>query len=172
MTIPNVQRWMCLALPAVLCACAGEANENVAEQSADTAVVVEQPLRFAPELGVQLDSMMQTPSGVHYVDVRAGRGAAATIGKSVTVEYKAWLPDGTLYEQRPNAAEGWGASEFVLGTSAPVPGLDEGMDGMRAGGVRRIVVPADQGYGLIGRPADVPANSPVVFEIRLLSVRD
>jgi hypothetical protein len=44
--------------------------------------------------------------------------------------------------------------------------------GMRAGGVRRIVVPADQGYGLIGRPADVPANSPVVFEIRLLSVRD
>jgi FKBP-type peptidyl-prolyl cis-trans isomerase FkpA len=128
-------------------------------------------LTFAPALGVSLDSMTKTASGVYVQDLEVGSGAIATGGKRVVVEYRAWLPNGTLYEERPNA-EGWGASEFLLGESAPVPGLVYGMEGMRAGGVRRIVVPPEHGYGLVGRPAGVPAGSTLIFQVRLTAVRD
>jgi FKBP-type peptidyl-prolyl cis-trans isomerase FkpA len=91
-------------------------------------------------------------------------------GTTVTVEYRGWLPDGTLFEKRPSD-EGFGLSEFVVGEDAPVEGLDYGMRGMRVGGVRRIVVPPEHGYGLVGRPAGVPAGSVLVFEVRLVGVR-
>lgn len=162
-------------LPAVLlvvqaCGDAEPDRSQVQPRSADTAAAAEAEVHFAAELGIDLDSMSRTPAGVYYRDVRVGRGAVAAVGSGVTVEYRAWLPDGRLYEQRPNA-EGWGASEFVLGESAPVPGLNEGMSGMRAGGVRRIVVPPEQGYGFVGRPAGVPPAATLVFEVRLIAVR-
>jgi FKBP-type peptidyl-prolyl cis-trans isomerase FkpA len=125
---------------------------------------------FAPELGVSLPDMQQTAEGVHYRNVREGGGRAAEPGVTVTAEYRGWLPDGTLFEQRPND-EGFGLSEFVMGEDAPVEGLDYGMRGMRVGGVRRIVVPPEHGYGLVGRPAGVPAGSALVFEVRLVGVR-
>jgi FKBP-type peptidyl-prolyl cis-trans isomerase FkpA len=126
---------------------------------------------FAPELGVELDAMTQTSAdGVFIHDVRPGRGRAAAAGDAVTIEYRGWLPDGTLFEQRPSP-DGFGASEFVLGTDAPVPGLNVALEGMRPGGVRRAVLPPEHGYGLVGRPAGVPANSPLVFEVRLTAVR-
>jgi FKBP-type peptidyl-prolyl cis-trans isomerase len=125
---------------------------------------------FAPELEVVLSDMQQTAEGVHYRNVREGSGRAAEPGTTVTAEYRGWLPDGTLFEQRPND-EGFGLSEFVMGEDAPVEGLDYGMRGMRVGGVRRIVVPPEHGYGLVGRPAGVPAGSALVFEVRLVGVR-
>ncbi|HSJ24245.1 MAG TPA: FKBP-type peptidyl-prolyl cis-trans isomerase [Longimicrobiales bacterium] len=128
-------------------------------------------VRFAPETGVELDAMTRTDEGIYIQDVREGRGAEAQIGSGVSVEYSAWLPDGTLFEQRPSA-DGFGLSEFVLGEDAPVAGLDVGIAGMRAGGIRRIVLPPEHGYGLVGRPAGVPTNAILVFEVRLLSVRN
>jgi FKBP-type peptidyl-prolyl cis-trans isomerase FkpA len=128
-----------------------------------------QAVAFAPELEVDLATMEATPEGVHYRDVREGRGREVGPGDEVTVEYRGWLPDGTLFEQRPSA-EGFGLSEFVIGESAPVEGLGFGMSGMRVGGVRRIVVPPEHGYGLVGRPAGVPAGSALVFEVRLVGV--
>jgi FKBP-type peptidyl-prolyl cis-trans isomerase FkpA len=120
---------------------------------------------------VNLDSMTETRSGVYVQDLAVGRGATAMAGRIVVVEYRAWLPDGTLFEERPNA-EGWGPSEFRLGAGAPVPGLIYGIEGMRVGGERRMVVPAEHGYGLVGRPAAVPAGSTLVFQVRLIAVRD
>jgi FKBP-type peptidyl-prolyl cis-trans isomerase FkpA len=128
-------------------------------------------VNFAPELQVDLDAMTRTAEGVYLQDVRDGRGAEAEAGRAVSVEYRAWLPDGTLFEQRPSP-DGFGLSEFVLGENPPVDGLTFGMAGMRTGGVRRIVLPPEHGYGLIGRPEGVPANAVVVFEVRLLAVRD
>jgi len=140
---------------------------GAAQAAADSVVAS----RFAPELAVNLDSMTETVSGVYVQDLKLGSGATATAGKRVVVEYRAWLPNGTLFEERPNA-EGWGPSEFLLGEGAPVPGLVYGIEGMRVGGVRRIVVPAEHGYGLVGRPAGVPAGSTLVFRVRLMGVRD
>lgn len=128
-------------------------------------------IELAASLGVNPDSMTEVSDGVRIQDVRAGSGGAVVAGSTVRAEYKAWLPDGTLFEQRPSA-DGFGASEFVIGAeSAPVPGVSTGMLGMKSGGVRRILVPATQGYGLIGRPANVPATSPLLFEVTLLNLR-
>jgi FKBP-type peptidyl-prolyl cis-trans isomerase len=127
-------------------------------------------VQFAPELGVNLDSMAVMTDGVFMQTLRNGTGAVAENGRSVTVEYKAWLPDGTLFDQRPSP-EGFGNAEFMMGVSPPVPGLGAGMTGMRVGEVRRIVIPGEQSFGLVGRPEGVPANSPVVFEVRLVNVR-
>jgi FKBP-type peptidyl-prolyl cis-trans isomerase FkpA len=161
------------ALLAVQTAACGGADAPVSRQETTPAAAADTvaELVFAPALGVVLDSMTETSSGVYVQDLQAGRGTAATAGRRVTVEFRAWLPDGTLYEERPNA-EGWGASEFLLGADAPVPGLSDGIEGMRVGGVRRIVVPAERGYGLVGRPASVPAGSVLVFRVRLVGVAD
>jgi FKBP-type peptidyl-prolyl cis-trans isomerase FkpA len=126
---------------------------------------------FAADLAVRLDSMTRTEEGVYVQDMQAGRGRVAATGDAVVLEYQAWLPDGTLFEQRPSP-EGFGPSGFVLGADAPVPGLNAGVVGMRPGGVRRVVVPAELGYGLVGRPAGVPAGTALVFEVRLLRVSD
>jgi FKBP-type peptidyl-prolyl cis-trans isomerase FkpA len=126
---------------------------------------------FDAELGIRLDEMTRSEEGIYIDDIRDGRGAAASPGRQVVVEYRAWLPDGTLFEERPSP-EGFGPSAFVLGENAPVPGLNAGIEGMRPGGVRRLVVPPEHGYGLVGRPTGVPAGSTLVFEVRLLRVSD
>jgi FKBP-type peptidyl-prolyl cis-trans isomerase FkpA len=125
-------------------------------------------VRVAPELGVELEQMMHT-DGVYVQDSRVGSGPPAEPGRTVVLEYRAWLADGTLYEQRPND-EGFGAAEVVLGEAQP-QGLNAGVSGMRVGGTRRIVIPPALGYGLVGRPAGVPAGATLVYEVRLRAVR-
>jgi FKBP-type peptidyl-prolyl cis-trans isomerase FkpA len=154
----------------IMTACADGGTPAAGSATRESATEQASPA-FASELGIDLDAMTTTPGGVRYLDVQVGRGAEVQPGRHVTVEYRAWLPDGTLFEERPNAA-GWGPSEFLLGASAPVPGLNEGMTGMRAGGTRRIVIPSELGYGLVGRPAGVPDESTLVFEVRVTAVRD
>jgi FKBP-type peptidyl-prolyl cis-trans isomerase len=168
---PVMKRAALLVLAMTLCAC-GNQQQRTDGATAEQQVANETGLRdidFAPALNIEWSRMSHTPEGVFYEDLREGSGRSAVAGATVTVEYKAWLPDGTLFEERPNE-EGFGASSFVLGVSPPVPGLGAGLEGMRTGGVRRIVVPPEHGYGLVGRPAGVPPRSPLVFEVRLVGV--
>jgi FKBP-type peptidyl-prolyl cis-trans isomerase FkpA len=160
-------KWsLLLALAAVAC---GDAERPPAEGAPHAAVDTVAAVEFAPELGVDPAAMEGVGNGVLVQEVAPGRGRVAETGMSVAVEYRGYLPDGTLFEQRPSP-EGFGPSEFVLGESAPVPGLGSGIAGMRVGGTRRIVVPPEHGYGLVGRPAGVPAGATLVFEVRLLRV--
>lgn len=158
-----------VALLAMLAAgCTGDAAvDDPGHTTADETPVDVRSTTFAPELGIDPDSMTATSDGVLLQDVRTGSGPEAGPGTRVAVEYRGWLPDGTLFEERPSP-DGFGASEFVVGETPPVAGFDGVLTGMRAGGVRRAVLPPDQGYGLVGRPAGVPAGSVLVFEIRLL----
>jgi FKBP-type peptidyl-prolyl cis-trans isomerase FkpA len=161
-----------VVLSGLLTGCGGgEDGPPAAQPVAEDGPVDVRQVQFAPELNVRLEAMTRTDEGIYYQDVREGRGATAEAGRAVSVEYRGWLPDGTLFEERPSA-DGFGLSEFVLGENAPVDGLNHGMQGMRTGGVRRIVIPPEHGYGLVGRPAGVPLDSPLVFEVRLLAVRD
>ena len=142
---------------------------NGAPTDAAPATVGPADIVFAPELEVDLGAMTRLENGVYILDISRGGGAPADSGTAVTIHYKAWLPDGTLFEERPSR-DGFGASEFVLGENAPVPGLNSALEGMRSGGVRRVVVPPELGYDLIGRPEGVPADATVVFEISLRRV--
>lgn len=119
---------------------------------------------FAPELDVDLDAMTRTSTGLYYQDLEPGDGPAAVAGQEVAVLYRGWLADGTLFDQRQDPANPF---RFPLGAGWVIAGWDEGVAGMRPGGLRRLVIPPSLGYG--DRPnGPIPPNSVLVFEIRRL----
>jgi FKBP-type peptidyl-prolyl cis-trans isomerase FkpA len=128
------------------------------------AVPVEQTT-FASALGVNLANMTKTSSGLYYQDTPAGTGATAASGNHVTVHYTGYLPNGTTID----TSIGKTAFGFNLGTGSVIKGWDEGMVGMRVGGTRKLVIPAELGYGgaAVG---PIPANSVLVFQIQLISI--
>ncbi len=107
-----------------------------------------------------------TPSGVIWHDLLLGTGQPAKSGDQLLVDYTAHLPDGTLVFSTSDTGL---PTNFSLG-SAPVPGWNEALIGMRQGGKRSLEVPPALAYGPQGLPGLVPPNSPMHFEIELLQI--
>ena len=108
-----------------------------------------------------------TPSGVRYWDVRLGSGGIAVRGHTVTVLYRAWVRHGKQFagsdlEGKP--------SVFTLGASQVIPGWEDGIEGMKVGGKRQLVIPPGLAYGKQGAPPLVPPNATLVFDIELVAV--
>jgi FKBP-type peptidyl-prolyl cis-trans isomerase len=123
-------------------------------------------LTYARELGVDLDSMTHTGSGLYYLDRTIGTGARAVPGKRVRVAYKGWLANGQLFDQ---SGEG-DAIEFELGAGRVIEGWDEGLDGMLVGGRRLLVIPPALAYGSESPGAGIPPNATLVFDVVLVGV--
>ena len=102
-------------------------------------------------------------------DLRVGTGQEAMNGDSLSVDYTGWLYD-------PNAPEHKGMQfdsgniPFTLGTGQVIQGWDQGLLGMRVGGLRRIVIPPELGYGTSGAPPAIPGDATLLFEVELLSI--
>jgi FKBP-type peptidyl-prolyl cis-trans isomerase FkpA len=124
-----------------------------------------QHIDYAPELNVDLEHMTRTSSGLYVQDVRAGDGAVARPGDTIRLLYAGYLPDGTLVEAIQDAER---TPPFVLGAGRIIPGWEEGIPGMREGGLRKLIIPPALGFGASGR-APVPPNAILVFDIQLLS---
>jgi FKBP-type peptidyl-prolyl cis-trans isomerase FkpA len=118
---------------------------------------------YATPLGVALSAFTKTPSGLYYRDVKEGTGAVAAPGQTVRVEYTGYLPNGNRFDTSVGAAP----IEFPLGQGAVIRGWDEGIAGMKVGGQRKLVIPAELGYGSVGSPPDIPPNSVLVFDVEL-----
>src|SRR5690606_27255226 len=105
------------------------------------------------------------------VDEVIGDGAVAEAGKVVVVHYTGWLYDADADDRRGerfDSSHGRGRPfEFPLGAARVIRGWDEGIAGMRVGGVRVLYIPPDYAYGARG-VATVPLNSTLVFEVELL----
>jgi FKBP-type peptidyl-prolyl cis-trans isomerase len=119
--------------------------------------------KFAPDLAVDLAAFTKLPSGMYIFDAVKGTGVVAAEGRKVTFRYSAYLPDGTLVETQRQPIE----AEMNEGM---IKGLRFGFAGMRAGGQRRLVVPPSLAYGR-SQVGKVPPNSPLVFDVELISVR-
>jgi FKBP-type peptidyl-prolyl cis-trans isomerase FkpA len=127
------------------------------------------PAEFAETLGVDLESMRQTPSGLYIQDLVEGRGLAARSGHVVVVHYTGWLPNGDQFDSSRDAGE---ARSFQLGARRDViTGWEEGVTGMRIGGKRLLVVPPHLAYGARGVPGAIPPNATLVYEFELLEIR-
>jgi FKBP-type peptidyl-prolyl cis-trans isomerase FkpA len=122
---------------------------------------------FAPELGVDLDAMTQTASGLYYQDLEVGDGAEAVTGSAATVHYEGFLASGTKFDSSRDRDEPF---TFAVGIGGVIAGFDEGVSGMRVGGVRKLVVPPDLAYGETGAGAVIPPNATLVFDVELLEV--
>lgn len=109
--------------------------------------------------------------GLQRTDVKVGSGAAATGGKLLTVRYTLWLGDGTRIDSSEDHGHPFA---FTLGKGEVIKGLDEGVVGMRVGGMRWLTVPADLAYGASGEinptGPSIPPNATLVFVVELLAV--
>jgi FKBP-type peptidyl-prolyl cis-trans isomerase FkpA len=102
-------------------------------------------------------------------DVIAGTGATATQGRTITVSYTGWLYDPTRPESKGTQFETNASFSFPLGVGRVIPGWDQGVVGMRVGGLRRLVIPPSLAYGSQAN-GQIPGNSTLVFDIMLLAV--
>jgi FKBP-type peptidyl-prolyl cis-trans isomerase FkpA len=106
-------------------------------------------------------------------DLRAGTGTAATTGRPVTVNYTGWLYDPAQPEQKGRQFDtsiGRTPFNFTLGAGQVIRGWDQGVVGMRVGGLRRLVIPPELAYGSSGQGA-IPPNATLVFDVELLNVQ-
>jgi FKBP-type peptidyl-prolyl cis-trans isomerase len=110
---------------------------------------------------------MITDSGLKYEDLKAGDGATAEAGMRVTVHYTGWLTDGRQFDSSRDRGEPF---SFPLGGGRVIRGWDEGVAGMQVGGVRRLTIPPQLGYGRQGAGGVIPPNATLVFEVELLAV--
>jgi FKBP-type peptidyl-prolyl cis-trans isomerase FkpA len=106
-------------------------------------------------------------------DLQLGTGADAVSGKTITANYTGWLYDSSKTDQKGLQFEtsvGGTALTFTLGAGQVIAGIDQGVNGMKVGGVRRIVIPSSLGYGAT-RNGPIPPFSTIVFEVELLDAQ-
>jgi FKBP-type peptidyl-prolyl cis-trans isomerase len=97
-----------------------------------------------------------------------GTGAEATAGKTVVVNYIGRLVDGSKFDASCDRGQPF---DFQLGTGGVIKGWDDGVAGMKVGGQRRLVIPAELGYGAAGAGGAIPPNAALIFDVELLEVR-
>ena len=101
-------------------------------------------------------------------DVKVGTGAEAKAGQTVTVHYTGWLTNGKKFDSSKDRNEPF---VFHLGAGEVIKGWDEGVQGMKVGGVRNLTIPPSLGYGAQGAGGAIPPNATLKFEVELLGVK-
>ena len=116
--------------------------------------------------------VVTTASGLQYVDEVVGTGAIPAVGQMATVNCTGRLVDSTVFWSTTDPKFNYNKPlDFAVGKGQMIKGFDEGVQTMHVGGRRKLIIPADLGYGAKGRPPVIPANATLVFTIDLLGVK-
>jgi len=107
-----------------------------------------------PELGIE--------------NLREGSGQEARTGQTVVVHYVGTLTNGKKFDSSRDRGDPF---RFPLGGGQVIKGWDQGIVGMKVGGLRKLTIPPQLGYGARGFPPVIPANATLVFEVELLEIR-
>lgn len=153
--------WRLLAAAALIAACR-EAPPPTPSVSGHPA-----QLTFAPALNVKLDPSELRPSGLYVHDVLVGTGQRCDSMSTAAVHYTGWLADGTEFD---GSRKGGEPIRFTVGIGQVIQGWDEGIQGMRVGGKRQLVIPPKLGYGDVGSPPMIPRMATLVFEVELMGL--
>jgi FKBP-type peptidyl-prolyl cis-trans isomerase len=111
---------------------------------------------------------VSTPSGLKYVDQIVGTGDVAVAGKTASVHYTGWLENGKKFDSSVDRGQPF---SFPLGAGRVIKGWDEGVQGMKVGGKRKLTIPSDLGYGSRGAGGVIPPNATLIFDVELLGLR-
>jgi peptidylprolyl isomerase len=128
------------------------------------------PLNSIAAVALKLAGGMKvnaTPSGLQYIDIVEGTGESPKTGQQVKVHYTGTLEDGTKFDSSVDSGRPF---EFPIGVGRVIKGWDEGVMTMKVGGKRKLVIPAELGYGSRGI-GPIPPNATLIFDVELLGVR-
>ena len=148
-------------LPYVLCLTAALALSACKREESQSAAVPATAVAQAPAIALQK------------IDTEVGTGKEATAGATAVVNYTGWLYEPNSPEQHGtqfDSSKGRAPFSFVVDGGQVIKGWDVGVQGMKVGGKRTIIVPAEMGYGSNGI-GPIPPNSNLIFDVELLEVR-
>jgi peptidylprolyl isomerase len=114
------------------------------------------------------EQIVETATGLGYVDLVEGSGARPKKGDTVRVHYTGWLKSGDKFD---SSVDRGAPFEFPVGMGRVIRGWDEGVISMKVGGKRKLVIPAHLGYGDRGAGAVIPPGATLIFEVELLGIR-
>jgi peptidylprolyl isomerase len=143
---------------------------------ATAAAVASQPTS-TPSILIAMDSaenqaptanQVTTASGLKYVEIAEGTGATPEKGQTVSVHYTGTLESGKKFDSSRDRNQ---AFEFQIGEGQVIKGWDEGLSTMKVGGRRKLIIPADLGYGARGAGGVIPPNATLVFDVELLAIK-
>ena len=113
----------------------------------------------------------KTDSGLAYEIIQEGSGASPQKGQQVTVHYTGWLDEngkpGAKFDSSVDRGQPF---SFVIGVGQVISGWDEGVMSMKVGEKRRLIIPANLGYGAHGARSMIPPNATLIFDVELLKV--
>jgi peptidylprolyl isomerase len=118
--------------------------------------------------GKKDEKAVTTASGLKYVELKVGDGAEAKEGSKVMVHYTGTLESGKKFDSSVDRGQPFGP--ITLGKGMVIKGWDEGLQGMKVGGKRKLIIPPKLGYGERGAGDVIPANATLIFEVELLKV--
>ncbi len=108
-----------------------------------------------------------TPTGLKYIDLVEGTGESPRPGQMVTVDYTGTLENGEKFDSSLDRGQ---PLIFQIGVGRVIKGWDEGVMSMKVGGKRKLIIPAQLGYGERGRGM-IPPNATLIFEVELHGVK-
>ena len=108
-----------------------------------------------------------TASGLKYVVINEGTGAAPKTGQTVVVHYTRTLEDGTKFDSSRDRGQPF---SFKLGVGQVIKGWDEGLSTMKVGDRRKLTIPPELGYGARGAGGTIPPNATLIFDVELLKI--
>jgi FKBP-type peptidyl-prolyl cis-trans isomerase len=114
---------------------------------------------------------VELADGLKYTDTTVGTGATASAGHKIVVNYTGWLwQQGRKGDKFDSSLDRGQPFSFVLGAHQVIRGWDEGIAGMKVGGKRTLIIPADLAYGQNGAGGVIPPNATLIFDVELLRV--
>ncbi len=154
----------CLAL--VVAGCGSDDSTTSSSSGEETSQEAEAPKK-------KTKPTVEKPSGAPpkelvTKDLEEGSGPAAKAGDVVTVQYV-----GVNYKTGKEFDSSWSRSEpfsFTLGAGEVIPGWDQGVEGMKVGARRELIIPPELGYGTAGAPPAIPANETLIFVVDLEAI--
>jgi len=162
----------CLAL--AMAGCGDDDSSTTSGGDETSAAKQSQPEKQAESQGQKTKPEVTVPKGAPpkklvKSDLEVGTGPAAKAGDQVTVQYV-----GVGYDSKEQFDASWDRGEpfsFSLGAGEVIPGWDEGIEGMKVGGRRELVIPPDLAYGSAGFPPAIGPNETLIFVVDLLDVK-
>ncbi len=108
-------------------------------------------------------------SQLQKTDISVGKGDTVHDGDCLVMKYQGNLAsDGSIFDENYSKTQ---SLQFKLGAGQVIKGWDEGLKGMKVGGIRRVVIPFSMGYGEAGSPPSIPAKSDLVFMVKLEQIK-